>query len=155
MGMEVNQKIKETYENPALSSKDPKILAERAGVRQVEAKRYIQNLGASQVTKQHTAPNPKTYVPLCNKYGHYCADVIFFKDYASVNKKNGAISTMINSNSRYVYCRPIIVDSLNGTARGVSSLKVANAMADILAENKSDNAAPIMSVLSDNGPENK
>jgi len=152
---EITQKLQSTYNNAALTSQDPKILAARAGVRHTDAKKFIASLGAAQVTTKYVAPDPKTYVPLCNKYGHWVADVIFFKDYASVNKKHGAIFTMINSNSRYVYCRPIIVDSLNGTARGVSSLKIANAMASILAENASDGAAPILSVTSDNGPENQ
>jgi hypothetical protein len=67
---DTTQKLRDTYNNAALTSKDPKILAARAGVRHTDAKKIIASLGAAQVTTKYVAPDPKLYVPLCNEYGH-------------------------------------------------------------------------------------
>jgi len=52
-------RLQNTYNNAALTSKDPKILAARAGVRHTDAKKFIASLGAAQVTTKYVAPDPK------------------------------------------------------------------------------------------------
>jgi hypothetical protein len=149
--------LSEIYNDPKSTTKNPAILAKRAGVSQALAKRFLSNLGSAQVTKAHTAPHPDSYVPLSQPVGTYVGDVIFFKDFSSVNKGFGAIFTLINSNSRYAYCRPIKVDHLSHTSTtrmGVTSKKIADAMRSILEENSRDKAATILALVMDNGPEN-
>jgi hypothetical protein len=113
----VSLKLTAAYNDPAKFSKNVNILASRAGVTPAEAKTFLQQLPSAQVTKKHVAPSESQYVPLSGAMGHYVADVMHLKTYASVNNRKGAIFILINSNTRFAYCRALTVDTLYGTAR--------------------------------------
>ena len=96
------------------------------------------------------------FAPSGDVYGTWLGDTIYLRDLAGVNSHRGAIFTIIEVNSRYAYCRAIVMMA-SAKERGVSSAKVAAAMKSILEQNAADAAqgkvAPILAMRTDGGPE--
>ena len=95
------------------------------------------------------------FAPSGDVYGTWLGDTIYLRDLAGVNSHRGAIFTIIEINSRYAYCRAIVMKA-DARERGVSSAKVAAAMRSILEQNAADVAqgkvAPILAMRTDGGP---
>ena len=151
-------KLKLTYDNPKLMTKNVEDLAQRAGTTQASAKRYLDSLASTQVSKQVAPASKLLYVPTFGPTGRYLADTIYLRDYAKVNNNYGAIFTLIAANSRYSYSRPIVMNP-GSRSRGVSAAKTAEAMISILEENARDSKThpfkKITSLVSDGGAENQ
>jgi len=106
--------------------------------------------------RQHQTPPLAAFAPSGDVYGTWLGDTIYLRDLAGVNSHRGAIFTVIEINSRYAYCRAIVMMA-SAKERGVSSAKVAAAMKSILEQNAADvshgKVAPILAMRTDGGPE--
>jgi hypothetical protein len=141
--------IRSVYDNPLTTTRDAELLAKRAKVTVKSARAFLRDQAAQQVTRRSVKPRDELFAPTGGPYGQWLGDVIFLSDFSGVNDKRGAIFTLLEVNSRYVYSRALI---------RTTAAKVAVAMGEILAQNKIDvkkiGVAPILSVRTDGGPEN-
>ena len=117
--------LRSVYEDPHTSTRDPALLAERAGVTIKSANTFLRDEASSQVAKQWRKPSADNYAPTGAPAGHWQADVIYLKDYKGVNTRRMAILTVLNTTTRFVHARPL----LDATAA-----RVAEAMASILEQ---------------------
>ena len=141
--------IKAVFDDPATTTRNPQLLAKRAGVTLKSAQAFLRQQEASQVSTQHRRPPDAAFAPTGGQPGEWLADTIYLTEYAGANAKRGAIFTLLNANSRYAYARALTK---------ATSAKTAEAMKDILAENAEEvkkGVAPILSVRADGGPENR
>jgi hypothetical protein len=139
--------IKQVFDNPATTTRNPELLAKRAGVTVKSAQAFLRDQAASQITKRAVKPPDSAYVPTGGKRGEWLGDVIYLQDYKGVNKHRTAIFTLMEVNSRYVYARALTK---------ATSAKTAEAMKEILAQNATEvkkGVAPILEVRTDGGPE--
>ena len=143
--------IKSVFDDPATTTRNPELLAKRAGVTVKSAKAFLRDQAASQITKRAVKPPDSAYVPTGGRRGEWLGDTIYLTAYAGVNKKRTAIFTLLEVNSRYVYARALTK---------ATAAKVAEAMEEILAQNATETSpdgtsgvAPILEVRTDGGPE--
>ena len=140
--------IKAVFDNPATTTRNPELLAKRAGVTVQSARAFLRDQTASQITKRAVKPPDSAYVPTGGGRGLWLGDVIYLRDYAGVNKKRECILALVGVNSRYVYARALTK---------ATAAKTAEALADILEQNAEDArggvVAPIEAVRTDGGPE--
>ena len=139
--------LAEIYEDPRRTSRDPAVLAKRAGVSIKSAKAFLREQASAQLRQRAVRPPPEAYAPSGAVFGTWAADIVYLRDYAGVNDKRAYLLILIELNSRYAYVRAMT------NAKAASA---AAAMSDILAQNGADVAdgvAPILRVRSDNGSE--
>ena len=121
--------LRSVYEDPRTTTRDPVLLAKRAGTTVKSAKAFLADEASAQTAEQWRRPSSHAaytaYAPTGAPEGHWQADVIFFDDYRGVNDKRKAILTMLNTTSRFALARPLL-NAKAGT--------VAAAMKDILDE---------------------
>ena len=144
------KKLQNTFYNARTTTKNPSVLAKRAGTTVKVAREFLKKQQAVQVTKQYTKPPPSAYAPTGAERGEYEGDVIFLKDYKGLNSGRTAIFTILETNSRYVYARALTK---------ATALKLKEAMMEILVQNAEDFLkgviAPIMKLRLDGGSEFK
>jgi hypothetical protein len=114
--------IKSVYQDPKTSTRDPKLLAERAKVTIKSAKAFLRDQSSVQVSKRwrKPAPAPGVYSPTGAPSGHYQADVMFLDDYRGVNKQRGAILTVMNTTTRAVSARALLNAKSATTAKAMA-----------------------------------
>lgn len=121
--------LRSVYEDPRTTTRDPALLAKRAGTTLKSAKAFLADEASAQTAEQWRRPSSRAaytaYAPTGAPEGHWQADVIFFDDYRGVNDKRKAILTVLNTTSRFALARPLL-NAKAGT--------VAAAMEDILDE---------------------
>ena len=148
--------LRSVFDDPGTTTRDAHLLASRAGVTLNSAKAFLSKQSAAQTMRQHQTPPLAAFAPSGDVYGAWLGDTIYLRDLAGVNSHRGAIFTIIEVNSRYAYCRAIVMMA-SAKERGVSSAKVAAAMKSILEQNAADVAqgkvAPILAMRTDGGPE--
>ena len=140
--------IKAVFDDPRTSTRNPALLAKRAGVDPKAAGAFLRDQAAAQITRRSVKPHESVYAPTGGPRGEWLADVIYFRDYEGVNKHRECILTLLGVNSRYVYARAMTK---------ATSAKTAEALGDILEQNVIDvtinNVAPITRLRTDGGPE--
>ena len=149
--------IDEIFADPATSTRNPALLAKRARVPLKVAQAFLRDLGPAQIARRASRPPQTAFAPTGGPHGEWIADTVYLRAYAGVNQKRGAIVTVLNPNTRYAYSRALVTDA-GAENRGVSARKVAAAMDDILRQNAIDvnaGVAPILSLRTDGGPENR
>lgn len=116
--------LKSVYEDPLTSTRDPTLLAKRAGVTVKSAKSFLRDQASSQVAKQWRKPSASSgaYAPTGAPPGHWQADVIFFEDYQGVNDRRKAMLTVLHTTSRYAVVRPLLSAKSEKTAEAMRSL---------------------------------
>jgi len=139
--------IKAIFEDPKTTTRNPKILAERANVSIKAATSFLQDQHGSQIRKKHRA-DKSSYVPTGGNRGLYLADVMYLRDYAGLNKKRSCILTLMEVNSRYVYARPMISATSEHTASAFQDMYEQN-----LGESSAGIIAKIEFIRCDDGPE--
>ena len=138
--------LREVYDNPKTTTRDPARLAKLAGTRVKSARAFLTKQGGVQVSKERRKPDDSEFAPTGGPRGEYLCDLVFLLEFAGVNAKRASILTLMEVNSRYVYAR--------GLTAPHSSKKTAEALADILEENGEDKGvAPILSIRTDGGTE--
>ena len=141
--------LKEIYDDPKTTSRNPTTLAKRAGCTVAGAKRFLNSLSGVQLGKRAVRPPANEFSPTGDVRGVYLADVIFFRDYAGVNQKRTCILTLLEVNSRYAYTRGLTAPT---------AAKTAEALIEILGDNMHDQergVAPIEKIRCDGGSEFK
>ena len=141
--------LQETYDNPRLTTRNPAILAKRAGTSVANAKRFLNSLESVQLGKQALRPPVSEMSPTGDKIGTYLCDVVFLKDYASLkeNQKRSCILTLLEVNSRFAICRGL---------KSASSAQTAEALEDILQQvAKIETLPKIVKIRCDGGAEFK
>jgi hypothetical protein len=133
--------LRSVYEDTLTSTRDPALLAERAGVTVKSAKTFLRDEASAQVARQWRKPSAENYAPTGAPQGYWQADVIYLEDYKGVNARRKAILTVLNTTTRFAHARPL----LNATAD-----RVAEAMSSIL-----DNENSIRVLRIDGGSEFK
>ena len=140
--------IKQVFDDPRTSSRNPATLAARAGVTRKEAAAFLRDQAASQIRKKAVKPAEADYSPTGGARGEWLADVIYLREYGGVNSARECILTLLGVNSRYVYARALTK---------ATAAKTAEALTDILEQNAEDArggvVAPIQAIRSDGGPE--
>ena len=119
--------LREVYDNPKTTTRDPARLAKLAGTTVKSARAFLTKQGGVQVTTERRKPDDSEFAPTGGPRGEYLCDLVFLLEYAGVNAKRASILTLMEVNSRYVYAR--------GLTAPHSSKKTAEALADILEEN--------------------
>lgn len=121
--------LRGVYENPRTTTRDPALLAKRAGTTVKSAKAFLANEASAQTAEQWRRPSSRaaytTYAPTGAPEGHWQADTVFFDDYRGANDKRKAILTVLNTTTRFASARPLL---------NVKAETVAAAMEDILEE---------------------
>ena len=97
--------IKQVFDNPRTTTRNPALLAKRAGVQVKSAIAFLRDQAASQITKRAVKPPDSAYVPTGGPRGEWLGDTIYLTSYVGVNKQRTAIFTIMEVNSRYVYAR--------------------------------------------------
>lgn len=142
--------LKTVFDDPRTTSRNPALLAKRAGVDPKAAAAFLRDQAAAQITKRAVRPHESAYAPTGGPRGEWLGDVIYLRDYEGVNKRRECILTLLGVNSRYVYARALTK---------ATSAKTAEALEDILAQNEADVShsrgiiAPIEQLRTDGGPE--
>jgi len=117
-------KLTRVYKDPANTSRNPKLLAERAGVSVPTAKKFLsQQLGAV-INEKHVAPPPGSakYSPAGDHPDYWQADVIFFEKFKSKNKQHKAILTVLNTTTRYALARPLKSKDAESTCKAMENI---------------------------------
>ena len=139
--------IKSIFEDPKTTTRNPKLLAERANVSVKIATSFLRDQSGAQIRKTHRI-DKSSFVPTGGVRGTYLADVMYLRDYAGFNKKRTCILTLMEVNSRYVYARAMI---------SATSAFTAEAFQDIYEQNISDSSKNIIARIEylrcDDGPE--
>jgi hypothetical protein len=119
--------LKSVYEDPLTSTRDPSLLATRAGTTLKSAASFLKDQASSQVAQQWKKPSASSavYAPTGAPPGHWQADVIFFEDYQGANDRRKAMLTVLHTTTRYAVVRPLL---------SVKAEKTAEAMRSILGE---------------------
>ena len=97
--------MRAVYDDPATSTKDPKLLAERAGVSVAAARGFLTRQASAQIDRAYTKPPAEAFAPTGDAYGTYLVDTVYFRDEAGANDHHGAILIAIEANTRYAYAR--------------------------------------------------
>ena len=127
--------LRSVYEDPATTSLNATILAERAGTTVKAAKAFLKTQATAQAEARWTKPTSTStlahsaYAPTGAPAGHWQADVIAFELLKGANIQRKFILTVLHTTSRVAY------------ARGLTSRKapiVAAAFTDILTVDKPD-----------------
>ena len=143
-------RLKSVYENPAATTKNKRILADRAGTKQAEADKFLKSLAAVQVTQKALPSSQIHYIPTAGPSGMYLCDVFYLKDYLGKNQKRSSVFTVMNINTRYAYSRAL--------TSPVTSKKAADALKSILTEinkeGKKQSWKKMKILRSDGGAEN-
>ena len=141
------EKLQLIYDDPALTTKNKKILASRAGVTQAVADKFLKSLAAVQVTKKPLPASQIHHVPTAGVSGTYLCDVMYLKDYTGKNQKRSSIFLVVHVNTRFTYARAL--------TSPVDSAKAATALKSILKKIDESEPWKKMKILrSDNGGEN-
>jgi hypothetical protein len=116
--------LKSVYEDPRTSTRDPALLAERAGVTVKSAKAFLRDQLSSQVAQQWRKPSGSSgaYAPTGAPPGHWQSDVIFFEDYQGVNDRRKAMLTVLHTTTRYAVVRPLLSAKADKTAEAMRSI---------------------------------
>ena len=119
--------LKAVYEDPARTSRDPRVLASRAGGSVKSAEAFLRDQESSHFAKQWRKPSASSgaYTPTGAPAGHWQADVTFLEDYKGVNDRRKAILTVLNTTTRFAVARPLLAATAD---------KTAEAMREVLAE---------------------
>jgi hypothetical protein len=137
----------EIFNDPRKTSRDPTVLAKRAGTTVKSAKAFLRDQGVAQLRQRAVKPSSDSYAPTGGEYGTWLGDVVYLKDYAGVNDKRSCLLVLMEVNSRYVYVRAMTSPTAKNTAA---------AMAEILRQNIVDvgnGVAPINEIRTDVGSE--
>jgi transposase InsO family protein len=140
--------LRDIYDDAKTTTRNPSLLAKRAGVTVKSAQAFLRNQTANQVSQRAVKPPESSYAPTGGPYGEYLGDTIFLTDYAGVNAKRASILTIMGANNRYAYARAMTAP--------LTSAKTAAAMVEMLDENAASpggTTSPILSLRTDGGPE--
>lgn len=133
--------LKSVYDDARTSTRDPKLLAQRANVTVKSAKAFLRDQQSAQTVAQFTKPsNGPDYAPTGAPAANWQADVIWFDLYAGANRKRRAILTVLNTTTRYAIARPLlhakavdaaaamteILDEIAASGRTIEVLRVDN-----------------------------
>ena len=135
-----------------MTTRNPKLLAQRAGVAVASAQAFLRKQASAQTSEQWRKPSQHShsYAPTGAPADNYQSDVVFMSGFGGVNDKRRAILTLLNTTTRFAAARPIlsakapavaagmasILDELAGQGRSVSVIRV-----DGGSEYKADTAA--------------
>ena len=119
--------LKAVYDDPARTSRNPRLLAARAGGSVQSAEAFLRDQASSQLAKQWRKPSASSgaYTPTGAPAGHWQSDVTYLEDYKGVNDRRKAILTVLNTTTRFAIAKPLLA---------ATSDKTAEAMRSILAE---------------------
>ena len=98
--------LREVYENPSTSTRNPALLAKRSGTTLKSAQAFLRDQPAAQISRRVKPPNRKNFSPTGAAHGVWLIDTMYLREYAGVNSKRGAMFTAVNPNTRYTYARP-------------------------------------------------
>ena len=118
--------LREVYDNPKTTTRNPALLAKRAGVTLKSAKAFLAAQSGAEVRVAWRRPSAEQFAPTGGPAGHWQADTLFLDQYKGANDKRGAILTSINSTTRYAIARPLI------NVKAAST--IAAALEDIFSE---------------------
>ena len=119
--------LREVYDNPKTTTRNPALLAKRAGVTLKSAKAFLAAQSGAEVRVAWRRPSAEQFAPTGGPQGHWQADTLFLDQYKGANDKRGAILTLLNSTTRFAIARPLL---------NVKAASVAAALDSIFSEEK-------------------
>ena len=116
--------LKSIYDDPRTTTRDPTLLAERAGTTVESAKTFLRNQASSQVREQWRKPpqDSGAYAPTGAPAAHWQADVTFLEDFKGVNDRRMAILTVIHTTTRYAVARALLHAKAADTRRAMEDI---------------------------------
>ena len=111
--------LREVYDNPKTTTRNPALLAKRAGVTVKSACAFLATQTGAGVRTAWRRPSREQFAPAGGPAGHWQSDVMFLDDYRGVNDKRRAILTVLNTTSRFAIARPL----LNTKAASIAALR--------------------------------
>ena len=100
--------LREVYENPSTSTRNPALLAKRSGTTLKSAQAFLRDQPAAKISRRVKPPSRKNFAPTG---AVWLIDTMYLREYAGVNSKRGAIFTAVNPNTRYAYARGLVTDN--------------------------------------------
>ena len=82
--------LRSVFDDPGTTTRDPHLLATRAGVTLNSAKAFLSKQSAAQTMRQHQTPPLAAFAPSGDVYGTWLGDTIYLRDLAGVNSHRGA-----------------------------------------------------------------
>jgi IS30 family transposase len=110
------------YADAKLTSRNPKILAKRAGTTAASAKRFLANQASSQIREQYVRPDSSVYSPTGAPQDFYQGDAVYFDILRGANKGHRSMLTIMNTTTRYVYARPLRTTTAAAAAEAMRSI---------------------------------
>ena len=119
--------LRDIYDDPKTTTRNPDLLAKRAGTTVKSAKAFLATQSSSVVRTAWHRPSLEQFAPTGGPAGHWQADVLFLDLYKGANDKRRALLLVLNTTTRYAIVRPL----LHATAAAVTA-----AFADLLHSEK-------------------
>ena len=115
--------IRQIYEDPKTTTKNAKILAERANVKLESAKRFLKNEASAQIVKPYNKPTDlKFYSPTGGIKNAWQSDVMYLYDFRGKNDKRIAILTLLNTTTRVAFARGLLNTKSQTVAHELESM---------------------------------
>ena len=100
--------LRDIYDNPKTTTRNPALLAKRAGTTVKSAKAFLATQSSSVVRSAWRSPSAEQFAPAGGPAGHWQADVLFLDLYKGANEKRSALLLVINTTTRYAIVRPLL-----------------------------------------------
>ena len=116
--------IREVYDDPRVTTRNPKLLAQRAGVAVASAQAFLRKQASAQTSEQWRKPSQHShsYAPTGAPADNYQSDVVFMSGFGGVNDKRRAILTLLNTTTRFAAARAILSAKAPAVAAGMASI---------------------------------
>ena len=99
--------LRDIYDDSKTTTRNPTLLAKRAGTTVKSAKAFLATQSSSVVRSAWHRPSLEQFAPAGGPAGHWQADVIYFDIYKGANDKYKALLLVINTTTRYAIVRPL------------------------------------------------
>jgi hypothetical protein len=99
--------LRDIYDNPKTTTRNPSLLAKRAGTTVKSAKAFLASQSSSVVRTAWHRPSLAQFAPAGGPAGHWQADVLFLDLYKGANDKYKALLLLLNTTTRYAIVRPL------------------------------------------------
>ena len=114
--------LRDIYDNPKTTTRNPSLLAKRAGTTVKSAKAFLATQSSSVVRTSWHLPSLSQFAPANGPAGHWQADVLFLDLYKGANDKRRALLLVLNTTTRYAIVRPLLHAKATDTSAAFADL---------------------------------
>jgi hypothetical protein len=114
--------LRDIYDDPKTTTRNPDLLAKRAGTTVKSAKAFLATQSSSVVRTAWHRPSLEQFAPAGGPAGHWQADVLFLDLYKGANDKRRALLLVLNTTTRYAIVRPLLHAKATDTSAAFADL---------------------------------